>query len=257
MTAAHALDDQDNEDNEDLGDDSDTLDDDDEAEEDQETESLAATEPSTPAPLPSPPLVLTTRTQPGLIRGLAASVPVNGTTLLAITKVSATSLLVTIQPSVVDKEAAASAIPLQVTGSSEEIDTQLLDALAHFVPARELAIATAEQIANDTAAAAAHAKAEAAKSRTSSSSATRPAVTKTRQESLTVKTIPGDTKITVTDSKGKAGSVEPGKPAMLDIGKYTVRVEAAGYDTHTQSITLSKPDTVVVVLKRAELSLLG
>jgi PRTRC genetic system protein E len=255
MTVAQTLDDQDNED---LDDDTDTLDDDDESEEAQEPESLASTEPALPPPLPSPALVLTTKTQPGLIRGLAASVPVNGTTLLAITKLSATSLLVTIQPSIADKEAAASAIPLQVTGSPEELDTQLLDALSHFVPARELAIATAEQIANDTAAAAAHAKAEAAKSRTTpSSSSAKPAVTKTRQEALTVKTIPADAKITVTDSKDKAGSVEPGKGALLDIGKYTVRVEAAGYDAHTQSITLTKPDTVVVVLKRAELSLLG
>jgi PRTRC genetic system protein E len=222
---------------------------------------VAAEEPF----VPSPPLTLTTREQPGIIQGLASSIPIDGSVLLAITKTAENALLITIQPTI-DKDNPASAKAIQVTGTPEEIDRDLLGALAHYVPARELVLATAAQIATDTAAAAVHAKAEADKRRTNTSSmAKNPAKTaapapKTRQESLTIKALPNTAKITVTDQKGKAGEIKSDTPTNLDIGTYTVLVEADGYAANSQTVRLVKPQSVVVVLKKTIIpqpSLLG
>jgi PRTRC genetic system protein E len=234
---------------------------DDDAEESASTEADAVAEPF----VPSPPLTLTTRKQPGIIQGLASSIPVDGSVLVAITKTASDMLLVTIQPTI-DKDNAASAKALQIKGTPEEIDRDLLAALAHYVPARELVLATAEQIAKDTASAAAHAKAEADKRRANSSNAAKtpakaPApVAKARQEALTVKTLPITAKITVTDHKGKAGEIKPDTATNLDIGTYTVLVESEGYESNSQTVRLLKAQSVVVALKKTVIpqpSLLG
>jgi PRTRC genetic system protein E len=228
-----------------------------------DAESAGASEENAGIPaepfVPSPPLTLTTRQQPGVIQGLASSIPVNGTVLLAITKTAENALLVTVQPTI-DKDNAASSKALQVAGTPEEIDRGLLDALAHYVPARELVLASAEQIAKETAAAAAHAKAEADKRRANAPAKTTPATPAARQEQLTVKALPANAKITVTDQKGKAGEIKSDTATKLDIGTYNVLVEAEGYDSNSQTVRLLKPQSVVVVLKKTSIpqpSLLG
>lgn len=211
------------------------------------------------APGTSTDLTLERIEQPGIITGLAKTLAVSETTLVAITRTKENELLVSIQPSLGKESLAGSTLPLQVIGSPSEIDAQLLDALADYVPARELVRATAAQIAADTAAAAALAKTEAAKKRANAASTT-PATKAIKEHTLLVTVEPENAKLVVTtvaNGGGHAVAVEPNKRTKVAAGSYGIRVSADGYDTYDQTIQIEKDEKVSVVLKRPALSLLG
>ena len=99
---------------------------------------VSAAPPATDAP-PIEPINYDVEPAPvtGVIRGLAETIPAKGTLLLAIAKLESGELLVTIQPPKTEKDGDP-ALPLQVKGTPTEIDAQLVDALAHYVPARKI-----------------------------------------------------------------------------------------------------------------------
>ncbi len=202
-----------------------------------------ATPPAAPLEVPSPEPVA------GLIQGLAESIAVKGSLVLAITKLEDESLLVSIQPMKTTDESAGAALPLQVTGSPAEIDASLLDALAHYVPARKLAIQTAAEIALATTTAAQTAREQAAKR----AEASKP---KPKTGTLCVKVTPKDAVIKVTDSAGKAYGVTQGKRAALPVGRYTITVEKDGHEPETTTATVgASPVDISVDLKLANLAL--
>lgn len=200
---------------------------------------------ATPSSVETPqPIVLS-----GIIQGLAASLAVKGTLLLAIAKLSDQEILVTIQPTPAEKESHAAAIPLQVAGSPAEIDANLVSALAQYVPARTLSIATAEAIAQQTAQAAAKAKDDAARR----AEAYKP---KPKTGRLRVNVDQKDATLVVTDAAGKTYPVDIRKQSILPVGKYTISVAKEYHDTHTEVVTVgSTPTTIDVTLKQSALTL--
>ncbi len=172
----------------------------------------------------------------GIIQGLAKMIPLKGTALVAIAKLSDDVLLVTIQPARGENESAETVIPLQVKGSPSEIDAELVAALADYVPARELALRTAGEIKEATALAAQAQKdaaakkaAETRKSRTSAPP---------KNATLNVSVTPADATIRITGSDGKEQTIPNGKNTYLAAGKYTLEVSKPEHDTHTASLTL-------------------
>jgi PRTRC genetic system protein E len=221
------------EDNTELEDDTQT-----EEEEREATPEEVATIDCTPKPI-------VPRAQLGIIRGLAASLAVAGTLVLVIAKVAENELLVTVQPIAGEKEDAASALPIQVNGTPDELDEKLIDALAHYVPAREIVTQTAAEIAQATVAAAARQKAENIKRQ----EAYKP---KTRTAQLTVKVTPAEATITVADTTGKTHEVKVGKPTTLPIGKYTIAAAAPNYIANTTTLLLSKNETTELKLEESK-----
>lgn len=201
---------------------------------------LVASEPVT-VPQPTAPS--------NIIRGLAESLPANGTLMLVIARLDEHAILVTIQPAVQSEEAAT--IPIQVTGSPDEIDANLVEALAHYVPARKLIITSAAEIAKASASAAQKQKDDAAKR----AAASKP---KPKTNFVTIKVAPKDAKLTVKDSAQKAISVAAGKRTALPLGKYTVLAEKAEFGTETATFTLTaaKVETVELTLQPSPLSFL-
>jgi PRTRC genetic system protein E len=194
-------------------------------------------------------------TQPGLIRGLTKGLGVNTTLLLAITKTSETELLVTIQPPAGEKAFGAAALPLQVSGSPEEIDGEMLEALAHYAPAREFVASVAKDIAERSAAAAQRAKDDADKKRVSvPTPAPKP---KGKSEKLLVTVKPRGATLTVVNANNASQNVELGKRATLPLGKYTITAKLDGYDTHTTTLNLAKAEKLDIILKQSEPSLLA
>ena len=206
---------------------------------DDETPNAAA-EPAapvdmTPIPPPEPRVIV------GFVRGLAEMlVAGKGTLLLAIAKLDDEQILVTIQPPEITSSNAPALPPLQVKGTPAEIDEQLLDSLAHYVPAVEFSVKTAAQIAAETAAAATTARTSAATKKpvsTLSSSAARPTPGKTSM--LVVKCNKKDAAVAVTDEAGKVHDVTIAKTTSLPRGKYTITVSRDGFASQTKTIKLT------------------
>ncbi len=229
-------------------DDEDTPDDDDT--EGDETANAAA-EPEAAAP--SEPINYEVEPAPvtGIIRGLAETIPAKSTLLLAIAKLENGDLLVTIQPPKADKEGDP-ALPLQVKGTPTEIDASLVDALAHYVPARHIAIKTAEQIARDTADRSKKA-ADAAKARTTTSVNAGSSASKKKTPSLTVRVDPKDATLRVVDGADVAQTVKHGVKATVAKGRYVITVAKLGYDTETKTVVVGDgPQDVTITLKQLE-----
>jgi PRTRC genetic system protein E len=186
--------------------------------------------------------------QPGLIRGLAKGLAINGTLLLAIAKMSETELLVTIQPPAGNKAFGGAALPLQVSGSPEEIDAEMLEALAHYAPAREFVASVAKDVAERSAAAAQRTQDEAEKKRVATPAST----PKPKSEKLLVTVKPPGAVLIVVNASNAAQNVEIGKRATLPVGKYTITATFAGYETHTASLNLAKAEKIDIVLKQPE-----
>jgi len=186
----------------------------------------------------------------GIIRGLAETIPAKSTLLLAIAKLDSGDLLVTIQPPKTDKEGDP-ALPLQVKGTPTEIDATLVDALAHYVPARNIALKTAEQIARDTADRSKKA-AEAAKTR-STTSVNAGAGAKKKTPSLTVRIEPNDATLRVVDGADVAQTVKHGVKATVAKGRYVITVAKLGYETETKTVVVGDgPQDVTISLKQLE-----
>ncbi|MFY9781449.1 MAG: PRTRC system protein E, partial [Candidatus Baltobacteraceae bacterium] len=191
----------------------------------------------------------------GVVRGLADTLRPNETLLLAVTRLDDDQLLVSIQPPRADKEGAAkSNVPMQVTGTPEEIDTQLVEALAHYVPARKFVIATAEEAARQTAAAAAKEKAEADRRRqersTGKTSKPTPAP-KPKTGELLVGLTPRDATLTVTDHAGKEHPVRRGEIAKLPIGAYTIVASKEGFEEAKRTVTIVEDPKQIVAIELA------
>ncbi len=227
--------------------------DEDDTADDDEThgdETPGAAEPEAAAP--SDPINYDVKPAPvtGIIRGLAETIPAKGTLLLAIAKLDNGDLLVTIQPPKTDKEGDP-ALPLQVKGTPTEIDATLVDALAHYVPARNIALKTAEQIARDTADRSKKA-AEAAKARTTTS-VNGAAGAKRKMPSLTVCVEPNDATLRVVDGADVAQTVKHGVKATVTKGRYVITVAKLGYETETKSVVVGDgPQDVTITLKQLE-----
>jgi PRTRC genetic system protein E len=187
----------------------------------------------------------------GIIRGLAETIPAKATLLLAIAKLECGDLLVTIQPPKSDTDADP-ALPLQVKGTPTEIDAQLVDALAHYVPARNIALKTAEQIARETAN---HSKkaAEAAKSRSSTSVSASSAGAKKKTPSLTVTIEPKDATLRVVDGADNVQTVKTGVKATVTKGRYVITVSKLGYVTETKPVFVGDgPQAITITLKQTD-----
>jgi PRTRC genetic system protein E len=213
-------------------------------------ETPGAAEPEAAAP--SEPINYDVEPAPvtGIIRGLAETIPAKGTLLLAIAKLENGDLLVTIQPPKTDKEGDP-ALPLQVKGTPTEIDATLVDALAHYVPARNIALKTAEQIARDTADRSKKA-AEAAKARTTTS-VNGSAGAKKKTPSLTVRVEPNDATLRVVDGGDVAQTVKHGVKASVAKGRYVITVAKLGYETETKTVVVGDgPQDVTITLKQLE-----
>jgi PRTRC genetic system protein E len=210
----------------------------------------AAAEPEAAAP--SEPINYHVEPAPvtGIIRGLAETIPAKGTLLLAIAKLENGDLLVTIQPPKTDKEGDP-ALPLQVKGTPTEIDASLVDALAHYVPARHIAVKTAEQIARDTADRSKKA-AEAAKARTTTS-VNAGSASKKKTPSITVRVEPKDATLRVVDGADVAQTVKHGVKATVAKGRYVIAVAKLGYETETKTVVVGDgPQDVTITLKQLE-----
>ncbi len=189
----------------------------------------------------------------GVVRGLADTLGPNETLLLAITRLDDDKLLVSIQPPRADKEGAAkSNVPMQVTGTPQEIDTQLVEALAHYVPARKFVIATAEETAQQTAAAAAKEKADAEKRRQERSTG-KPAkaapAPKPKTGELLVGLTPREATLTVADQTGREHAVRRGEIAKLPIGTYTIAVSKDGFDECRRTVTIVEDPKQIVTIE--------
>jgi PRTRC genetic system protein E len=181
----------------------------------------------------------------GIIRGLASTIPAKGTLLLAIVKPSAQEVLVTIVPARGEKET-DSAIPLVVRGTAEEIDLELVEALGHYVPARSIAVRTAEQIARDTVTAA-QAAAEAAKARASTSAA------KPKSPALTVTVEPKDAVLRVVDGADAVVDVKPGIKTTVGKGRYILTVSKLGFNTKIQNVVVGDgPQAITITLQQSD-----
>jgi PRTRC genetic system protein E len=210
----------------------------------------AADEPEAAAP--SEPIKYEVEPAPvtGIIRGLAETIRAKGTLLLAIAKLENGDLLVTIQPPKTDKEGDP-ALPLQVKGTPTEIDASLVDALAHYVPARHIAVKTAEQIARDTADRSKKA-AEAAKARTTTS-VNAGSGSKKKTPSLTVHVEPKDATLRVVDGADVAQTVKHGVKATVAKGRYVITVAKLGYETETKTVVVGDgPQDLTITLKQLE-----
>lgn len=190
-------------------------------------------------------------TQPGIVRGLSSTLAENGTLLIVIAKQADGNLLVTIQPAVTDDDAPGTVIPLQVIGTPEEIDTKLIAELAHYVPARALALASGKEIAELTTIASQAQRDAAAKK---AADARRPAA---KQGALTVTVTPKDAKVTVKDAGGKEQPYAAnGKARWLSYGTYKVTASRDGFDDQTVTVTVSNaPQKTEITLKSSEPSL--
>lgn len=195
--------------------------------------------------LPTP----TPQDQEGIIRGLASTLSVAGTLLLVIAKTAEDQLLVTIQPQCGKEDAPGTAVPLQVVGTPEEIDTKLIAELSHFVPARVIATASAKEVADLTAKAAQAQREEASKK----AAETRKSYSAPKTGALTVKVTPDDATISVKDSNDKeqTPAAANGKTRWLPYGKYTVTASKEGYESQTIPVTISstaqKPEITLTV----------
>jgi PRTRC genetic system protein E len=183
----------------------------------------------------------------GIIRGLAETIPAKATLLLAIAKLESGELLVTIQPPKSEKEGDP-ALPLQVKGTPLEIDAQLVDALAHYVPARNIALKTAEQIARETAA---HAKKTAEEQKKKWSPSASSAAKKT--PSLMVKIEPKDATLRVVDGADNAQTVKAGAKTTLSKGRYVITVSKLGFATETKPVVIGDgPQEVTIALEQLD-----
>lgn len=211
-----------------------------------------ADQPEDVRPLPAAPDAVT-----GIIRGLATTIPPKGTMMLAIGRTEDDSVLVTIVPARAQKET-ASAIPLVVRGTAEEIDRELVAALQHYVPARHLALRTAEEIARDTAAAAKQAQVSA-KARTTPKARTAPAPAPVKKKpTLTVHLEPDDAVLRVVDGANRPQSVKPGVAAELAKGTYIITATKPGFRTKMRTVVLKdEPQDVTIALESDQMSLLG
>ncbi len=211
-----------------------------------------AEEPEDVTPLPAAPDAVT-----GIIRGLATTIPPQGTMLLAIARTADETVMVTIVPAKGEKET-ASAIPLVVRGTAEEIDRELVDALQHYVPARHIALSTAAEIARDTAAAAKKSQ-TGAKAQAAAKARTSPAATPAKKKpSLTIRVEPEDAALRVVDGADRVHNVKPGVAAELAKGRYIVTVTKPGYRTRIQNVVLKDgPESLTVALESDQMSLLG
>ena len=228
-----------------------TADDADEREEDRDEETAGEAEATQPDATPSEPINYDIEPAPvtGIIRGLAETISAKATLLLAIAKLESGDLLVTIQPPKTDKDGDP-ALPLQVKGTPAEIDAQLVDALAHYVPARNIALKTAEQIARETADRSKKA-AEAAKSRSTSVNAVGSAKKKT--PSLAVNIEPKDATLRVVDAADNLQTVNPGVKAAVAKGRYVITASKLGYETETKTAFVGEgPQDVTITLKQTD-----
>jgi PRTRC genetic system protein E len=192
--------------------------------------------------------------QTGIVAGLAATLTVGGAIMLAIAKTSDTEILISIQPQA-SKGDATTALPIQISGTPEEIDANLLDGLAHYVPARQFVNRTVEQIAADTTKAAAAAKKVADAKRAATAPSPK---TKIDVQKLLVNATPQFCKLSVLDAGGKKHVVNNNKRVDLPLGTYTITASADGYTNATATVALVKdrPEKVDITLKRDEPSLL-
>lgn len=202
-----------------------------------------------PVPTPTP------QDQEGIVRGLASTLAVSGTLLLVIAKTAEDQLLVTIQPQCGKDDAPGTAVPLQVIGTPEEIDTKLIEELSHFVPARVIATTSAKEVADLTAKAAQAQRDEASKK----AAETRKSYTAPKTGALTIKVMPEDATVSVKDSSDKEQAhAANGKTRWLPYGKYTVTASKDGYEAQTITVTTSstaqKPE---ITLTEAAPSLFG
>lgn len=202
--------------------------------------------------------------QSNIISGLAQTIPAGKTLLLTIARLKESDeLLVTVQPAISDDDKVP-AKPLQVQGTADEIDAGLVDALAHYVPARKLALQTAEEIAQAQTKAAEKARSSAAKATTSktvppkkSAHAATPAKpARPNTGSITINVDPKNAKLVVRDAKNNEHPVEAGKETSLPYGKYTMIITADEHKTKMDEFFLAtKPETRTYTLEKAEPSL--
>jgi len=186
--------------------------------------------------------------------GLASIVPAKGTLLLAIAKLASGELRVTVQPPPAPDEPAETVLPLTVTGTVEELDTQFVDAFAAYKPSRDYATASAAEIARQTKVAAdkSRSEAEARRNKTTTSTASRkPSGT------LTVTTTPANAAIKIAANDGKTHDAKSGQKLTLVVGKATITATLAGHNTKLATVTIAngKHETLALDLPAAEPSL--
>jgi PRTRC genetic system protein E len=202
----------------------------------------------------------------GVVAGLAAMTPVGATMMVAIAKTGDDELLVTIIPARGKDEKATSAIPLAVRGTAAEIDAELIDALASYVPARTIALASAESVARETTAAAKKAADDAKASRaktagkTAAAAAPKPVPPAKPEPTLCVAVTPDDATLLVIDEKNVEHVVVAHRKTTLPLGRYTITASKGGYKSTTRTVSISagwSPDVAIVLEQELQSDLFG
>jgi PRTRC genetic system protein E len=226
-----------------------------------------------PTPIPDP-----VRTPvPALIQGLAKILGMTSLMIL-IQPTTDDQVLLTIQPTPAKGEPVVTAQPLQVIGTPAEIDEQLLEALADYIPARQFAIATAEQVAakttNAAKASAAAASRKTAPTATTTTTAAKTTSTRTEKKKaerkhapraaapppatpktvgLTINVTPATASLKVVDHKNKIHKATLGDATTLPPGSYIITASCESYKTKIEQVKLEigKPQTLSIELPEA------
>lgn len=183
----------------------------------------------------------------GIIAAFATIIHPGGTLLLSIgRRKDGDTLIVTVQPPKNENDKDLTVVPFQVSGTADDLDAQLAEAVQTYVPARDLAL-------RDVNAAATIMKANAKQVKTNASTP-KPAtsVNAPKPAKLVVSITPPDADVTImaTDRTGKAHAIISDVSTELPPGRCSVKITGEGFDDVSRDVTLAgdKTETVTVTL---------
>jgi PRTRC genetic system protein E len=238
--------------------DDETLEDEDDNDSDDESETEeSSSEPTATAagetapPAPETPRPALPSLDPVTIEPIFASLrgllpTTKQTVLLGVAMVDDATMRVSIQPSPAEGEDATTIVPLILTGPVDEIDAIFAEAMSHYRPARNYAVATAQQIAHDQKVASDAAARKAADDRAKRTTTSTGSVN--AQNRLTVTVTPPDALVRVADEKGKTHVLKSGVSTPVAAGKATMTVSKTGFKTQIDTLTIRGNTTRTIAL---------
>lgn len=160
----------------------------------------------------------------GLLSALSRTIARGESVKLVLSHVS-DGLLVTVYPDPIEGETGTT-LPMQFKGTPKEIENRLPELMADYQEGRAIARETVSYAAQIKAAA------EAARKKAQPTSAQ-----KSKQGHLTVEVAPKNSAITLKQGE-KTFPITSGKAVTLDNGTYQLTVQADGYETAQETITV-------------------
>lgn len=160
----------------------------------------------------------------GLLSALSRTIARGESVKLVLSHVS-DGLLVTVYPDPIEGETGTT-LPMQFKGTPKEIENRLPELMADYQEGRAIARETVSYAAQIKAAA------EAARKKAQPTSAQ-----KSKQGHLTVEVAPKNGAITLKQGE-KTFPITSGKAVTLDNGAYQLTVQADGYETAQETITV-------------------